>query len=106
MSAVSRFSHAARLLAHNPAELFRLGHRKGALRAGRDADITLMMPSAYRYDPASSGNNVVDWSPYEGMLLPYRVEATFLRGGLVAEDGKVVAEPGSGEFIRPISSAA
>ncbi len=96
------FSHAARLLAHNPAHLFRLGMTKGALAVGRDADIVLASPSPHRYDPAKSGNNVVEWSPYEGFDLPYRIDAAFLRGKPVAIDGKVVAEPGSGRFQRPL----
>ena len=43
-------THAARLLAHNPAALFRIGHVKGALEVGRDADIVLMRrdPRPYR----------------------------------------------------------
>jgi allantoinase len=94
-------THAARLLAQNPAKLFRLEHLKGALAVGRDADVVLMRRDAYRYDPAASGNNVVDWSPYEGMELPYRVEQVFLRGALIAEQGRVLAEPGSGRFLRP-----
>ena len=42
-------THAARLLAHNPAELFRITHAKGALAVGRDADIVLMRRDPYRY---------------------------------------------------------
>jgi allantoinase len=94
-------SHVARLLAHNPASLFRLGAAKGALAAGRDADVVLMSHAPYRYDPAASGNNVVGWSPYEGIELPYRVEGTFLRGAAVAIDGKVIAAPGTGRFQTP-----
>lgn len=99
-------THAARLLADNPARLFRIDARKGALALGRDADITLMRHAPRRYDPAASGNNVVDWSPYAGMELPYRVEATYLRGRLIAENGNVLAAPGSGRFISPARSAA
>ena len=93
-------THAARLLAHNPASLFRLP-TKGALAVGRDADVTLMSKSPYRYDPGASGMNVVDWSPYEGMELPYRVEAAFLRGEAVSEGGKTIVQAGTGRFQRP-----
>ena len=67
-------------LRQNPARLFRLGHRKGALELGRDADITVMAHKPGRYDAAASGHNVVHWSPYQGMDLTYRPAATFLRG--------------------------
>jgi allantoinase len=98
-------SHAARLLAHNPAHLFRLGATKGALAVGRDADVVLMSASPYRYDAGAAGVNVVDWSPYQGIELPYRVEATYLRGKPVAADGKVIAEPGTGRFQKPLRLA-
>jgi len=94
-------SHAARLLAHNPAQLFRLGAVKGALAVGRDADVVLMRRDQRRYDPAASGENVVNWSPYEGVELPFRVEASFLRAALVSADGRVTAAPGQGRFLRP-----
>jgi allantoinase len=93
-------SWAARLLAANPARLFRLGHRKGALELGRDADITVMAHKPGRYDAAASGHNVVHWSPYQGMDLTYRPAATFLRGKMVF-DGKDVTPPGQGQFVRP-----
>ena len=92
---------AARLLADNPARLFRIEHRKGALRTGRDADIAVLVPDAHDYDPAASGNNVVDWSPYAGRRLAYRVEATYLRGRPIWTQGGTVAGPGTGEWIRP-----
>jgi allantoinase len=94
------FMHAARVLAHNPAALFRIGHVKGALATGRDADIVLVRRDAYRYAAAQSGNNFAGWSPYDGMELPFRVVATFLRGESVAADGYVSAEPGQGRFVR------
>ncbi len=94
-------THAARLLAHNPASLFRIGHVKGALAAGRDADIVLMRRDPHRYHAAESGNNFVSWSPYDGLELPFRPVATFVRGACVAAEGKVVAEPGQGRFVRP-----
>jgi len=94
-------TQAGRLLAHNPAALFRIAHVKGALAVGRDADIVLMRRDSYRYRAADSGNNFVSWSPYDNIELPFRPVATFLRGACVAVDGRVIAEPGHGRFVRP-----
>ncbi len=94
-------TYAARLLAHNPAALFRIAHGKGALAVGCDADIVLMRRDPHRYHAVDSGNSFVSWSPYDDIELPYRVVATFLRGTCVAADGRVVAEPGHGRFVRP-----
>jgi allantoinase len=94
-------SWAARLLAANPARLFRIGQRKGALEPGRDADIVVMAHDPRRYDPSASGHNFVGWSPYAGIELPYRPVVTFLRGKMAFDGRKVTAEPGTGSFVRP-----
>jgi allantoinase len=95
-------THAARLLSHNPAALFRITHAKGALQIGGDADIVLMRHDPYRYSAAASGNNFVSWSPYEGIELPFRPVETYLRGDCIAADGHVLADPGQGRFVSPI----
>ncbi len=95
------FTHAARMLAHNPAALFRIAHVKGALAIGRDADIVLMRRDPHRYRAAESGNNFVAWSPYDGIELPFRTVATFIRGRCIAADARVIAEPGHGRLLTP-----
>jgi allantoinase len=97
-------SWAARLLAHNPASLFCLEHCKGALGTGLDADITVLVPGPHEYDPAASGHNAARWSPYAGMMLPHRVQATYLRGKLVFDGTAVHASPGAGRFLRPVAT--
>jgi allantoinase len=90
---------AARLMAANPARHFRLSD-KGALEVGKDADICILAPRARIYDAAASGHNVVTWSPYRGIELPWTVAATYLRGKMVF-DGTKVADPGAGKWQRP-----
>ncbi len=97
-------TRAAELMALNPARHFRLDHRKGALEVGKDADIAVLTPEAYTYDAAQSGNNVVGWSPYNGIRLPWRVASTYNRGNLVFDGKTVLAAPGSGRFVRPLTS--
>ncbi|CAN7173771.1 amidohydrolase family protein [Rhizobium sp. LjRoot30] len=92
---------AARLMAENPAKHFRLDHVKGALTPGKDADIVVLTPEETVYDAAASGHNIVGWSPYNGIRLPYRVSGTYLRGKLAFDGSKVLAEPGTGAFVRP-----
>ncbi len=92
---------AAKLMADNPARHFRLDHVKGALEIGKDADIAVLFDRPMVYDAAASGNNVVGWSPYNGINLPWTIGATWLRGKQVCADGKVLAEPGNGRFVRP-----
>jgi allantoinase len=97
-------TRAAELMSLNPARHFRLDHRKGALEAGKDADIAVLTPEPYTYDAAESGNNVVGWSPYNGIRLPWRVAATYNRGVQVFDGKTVLAAPGTGQFVRPLPS--
>ena len=90
---------AAKLMAANPAKHFRLG-TKGALEAGKDADITVLVDRPVVYEAARSGHNVIGWSPYDGIELPWTVAGTWLRGAQVF-DGVKVAEPGVGRWVRP-----
>jgi allantoinase len=97
-------TRAAELMALNPARHFRLDHIKGALEPGKDADITVLTPEPRIYDAAASGHNVVGWSPYNGITLPWRVAATYLRGRLAFDGTRVLAEPGTGRFVRPLAT--
>lgn len=92
---------AARLMAGNPARHFRLDHAKGALEVGKDADITVLVDRPQVYDAARSGHNVVGWSPYNGIELPWTVAGTWLRGQQVFDGTDVLAVPGNGRFVRP-----
>ncbi len=87
-------------MAANPARHFRLDHVKGALEIGKDADIAVLVDRPAIYDAAASGHNVVGWSPYNGIVLPWTIESTWLRGRPVLEAGRV-AEPGTGKWLRP-----
>jgi carbamoyl-phosphate synthase/aspartate carbamoyltransferase/dihydroorotase len=41
------------------------------------------------------------WSPFEGMNLEGKVRRVIMRGQIVFEDGKVIAQPGFGRDISP-----
>ncbi|TPW31612.1 amidohydrolase family protein [Martelella alba] len=92
---------AARLMAGNPARLFRIADQKGGLKLGLDADIAVFAERPRIYDAAASGHNVVGWSPYEGMNIRHATVATFQRGKAIFDGTDVLAEPGAGRFVRP-----
>jgi allantoinase len=88
------------LAAGRPADLFGLGGRKGRLLPGLDADLAVFdARRPWTFDAARSLSSA-RWSPFDGRELAGRVEATFLRGRLVYEDGRLVAEPGTGRWLR------
>jgi hypothetical protein len=40
------------------------------------------------------------------MIIGFKPESVFLRGNCVSTEGKVIAEPGQGAFLRPWPLAA
>lgn len=91
----------SRCLAYNPARHFRMAPRKGALEPGCDADIAIVEPADYLYDPAK-GHTCVHWSPFTGHRLKARVRETWLRGKLIYDGADVLSAPADGKFVRPL----
>lgn len=82
-----------------PAELFGLGHRKGDLAPGLDADLAIYDPRvAYVIDEAELHSNA-GWSPFHGMSSRGRVTLTLSRGQVVWNGKHVVSSPGRGQLI-------
>ncbi|RME20123.1 MAG: dihydropyrimidinase [Deltaproteobacteria bacterium] len=83
-----------------PARLFGLWPRKGSLRPGSDADIVVWDPQArWTPDPRRMETSI-DWSPYRGMKLRGRARMVFLRGTLVASNGRFCGPDGRGRFLK------
>jgi dihydroorotase len=81
-----------------PARLLGLYPRKGALRIGSDADVVLVDTEQ---EHILSNDNIVSkagWTPFDGRRVKGRPVMTVLRGQVIAENGKVAAEPGGGRF--------
>jgi dihydroorotase len=85
--------------AEAPARAYGLWPRKGSLQEGADADVVLVDPG--RTWTVADGDVIsrAGWSPFAGRTLVGGAVATYLRGQLVAEDRRPVAEPGTGQFI-------
>ena len=82
----------SRLMAKKPAELGRLGGRKGAIAEGYDADLTIFDPNAWSEVSAEALHTRHPISPYVGERLRGKVVATYLRGRVVLENGGFVGE--------------
>ncbi|RJX41302.1 hypothetical protein D3P09_04775 [Paenibacillus pinisoli] len=89
-----------RLLCQRPAEVFGLGHRKGRIAAGYDADLAVIDPAASWIMDGSKGQSSAGWSPYDGMVMRGKVTHTILRGESVYEQGAVTGKPGQGIYIK------
>ncbi|MBA3768136.1 MAG: allantoinase AllB [Acidobacteria bacterium] len=76
-----------------PARLVRLDKRKGAIKAGFDADIVIWNPDAtFRVEPSIIEHRH-KLTPYAGQILSGVVEETYLRGEKVYDRGQFASVP-------------
>ena len=83
-------SDVARWMSHEPARLCGLGDRKGAIRAGYDADLVVWDPDAQMTVTSSALQQRHHFTPYDGRTLRGVVRATYLRGVKVWDEGRLV----------------
>ena len=88
----------ARWLALAPAQLAGLDDRKGSIAAGMDADFVVWDPDGVTEVIGHRLEHRHPITPYEGMRLRGRVEATIL-GGETVFDGSIVST-GKGRMLR------
>ena len=87
------------VLCEQPARLYGFFPRKGTLAPGADADITLIDPAARRRLADAAVVSKAGWTPYAGRDVIGTPVMTFVRGRLVARDGRGVGEPGWGRWV-------
>ena len=87
------------LLATTPARLFGL-QDKGAIEAGKDADLLLFDASAQRTIRQADLHHTSDFTPFEGMEMRGSVRTVLLRGRPVIRDGLFVGRRGAGRFLE------
>ncbi|MEO0562627.1 MAG: dihydropyrimidinase [Chloroflexota bacterium] len=81
--------------------------RKGQIAPGFDADICVFDPRVTWTVNTDSLHENCDWTPYGGITLTGRPVYTLSRGRVIVDNGEIVGEPGSGQFVRrAIASAA
>jgi allantoinase len=90
----------AELLAFNPARRYGL-LGKGDIDVGFDADLALLDPDRRFVVRAADSPSAQGYTPFEGQELTGQVTATFLRGRLVWEGGRVVGAAGGRYLARP-----
>jgi dihydropyrimidinase len=89
----------------NIAKILNIYPQKGAIREGSDADIIIWDPKSEKTIMSSTQQSVIDYNVFEGIKVKGLPRFTLSRGRLAAEEGKVLASPGDGEFIsrKPFS---
>jgi dihydropyrimidinase len=87
------------LVAANPARIFGIDDRKGALRPGMDADITLVDLNLERTVHHEDLLSYSDYSIYDGWTFKGWPVETILRGKSVMQGGKLTGQPGDGQYL-------
>jgi dihydropyrimidinase len=82
-----------------PAKIMGLGHRKGVIQKGYDADVAVIHPTKkIKVDHRKMETNA-DWSPFQGWDLAGFARTTLSRGKVVVDDYKFCGKNGWGKFI-------
>jgi allantoinase len=95
------YNHMARVTSWAPAQRFGL-NRKGDIAEGYDADLALVDPARTWTIHAADSPSTQGYTPFEGIELSARVEATYLRGEQIyAQDRGVIGQPRGRYLFRP-----
>ncbi len=85
-----------RLMSENPARVFGMYPRKGALLEGSDADVCVWDPTIEWTITARGQHQAVDHTPYEGFEVRGRARLVFVNGELAVRNGEPTgATPGT-----------
>lgn len=84
----------------NAARLFGMYPCKGEIAVGSDADIAIWDPEETREVRLADQHDGMDYTPYEGMRLTGWPVTVLSRGERIVEDGRCVAEPRRGRFVK------
>ncbi len=87
-----------KIMCENTAKAMGLYPQKGALNVGSDADIVILDLNKEWIFHKEYSESSHKYSLYDGMQLKGAPVATFVRGNLVAENFKIVAEEAIGRF--------
>jgi dihydroorotase-like cyclic amidohydrolase len=96
------------LCARRPAQLVGLYPRKGTIAVGSDADLVVVDLERVETITAASSLYKCGWTPLEGRTVRGVPVMTLLRGRVIVDDGKILAEAGSGklQLVEPAAAAA
>jgi dihydropyrimidinase len=95
--------HPCRLvqvMSENPAKIFGLFPKKGALQKGADADVVIFDPHQVHTLQAHTQHSGVHFTVYEGRKCLGKPIFSIQRGRTLVEEGEMKAKPGTGQFLK------
>jgi len=94
------FTRLFEVTSRNPAKVFGLYPKKGALQVGSDADIVILDHTREETIKADMMFSKCGWTLYEGMKMKGAPVMTFVRGMQVFNEDRTTVKPGHGRFVR------
>ncbi|MBC8505055.1 MAG: dihydropyrimidinase [Anaerolineales bacterium] len=88
------------MMSTNPAKIFGLYPKKGALLPGSDADIVIWNSDVKVNYGIKRSHQRTDYSLYEGWALTGYPEKVYLRGKLIVDGEEWYGAPGMGEYLH------
>lgn len=83
----------------NPAKVYNLYPKKGAVMVGSDADLVVFDPNKEMTITGEGTHDMADWSPFEGWKVKGVAEVTISKGKVIVKDGKFLGKAGDGSFL-------
>lgn len=86
------------LLSTNPAKIFGLSYKKGAIKEGLDADIAIFSKKQYVISE-DNRHSKCDYTSYEGFVSDFMLDKLVFRGRIIIDKGNFLGNKGDGKFI-------
>lgn len=93
------WTKVAKVLSRNPAKIYGLWGKKGAIAPGFDADVVVIDDNISTIDEADL-NGFANYTPFHGHSGRGIVRRVYRRGECIVKDGKCLAKSHSGLFIH------
>lgn len=95
---VLSYADLVRVACTEPARIFGLFPKKGALQPGADADLVVVDPARPMQIRNADQASKAGRTPFDGWTVPATPVMTLLRGEIIARDGAIVG-PARGRFV-------
>jgi len=93
-------NHFVQLMSTNPAKIFGLYPKKGAILPGSDADLVIWDPDKEINYGKKYAHHRNDYNLYEDWHLKGVIEKVFLRGNLIVDHENWYGNKGTGRFLK------
>lgn len=93
-------NQVAEYCSERPAKIFGQYPRKGAIRIGSDADLTIVDMNRPGVLTARDMHSKAALTSWEGMHTTAAPVYTIVRGRIAMDHGRILAKPGDGIFVK------